>query len=122
MNNKGNQFRVSNKIDINKNIAIEGVTFIRKGCIFHSGGGSGGHYVYGAYDKNGDPDYIIDDLNSADASNVFNQNGWVSTMCLYERVISSLPNPGGGGKRQRKSRRNRNKSKKSKKTRRSQKN
>jgi hypothetical protein len=122
MHKNGNQFRVPNKIEISKNIAIEGVRFIRKGCIFHSGDGSGGHYVYGVYDQNGHPDYIIDDLNSANASNVFSQNGWVSTMCLYERDIHSGSNPGGGGKRQRKSRRNMNKSKKSKKTRRSKKN
>ena len=80
---KKNQTRV----EITREIDILGVKFTIKGCIFHSGDGQGGHYVYGVYDDTGNPHHVIDDLQIAErAQDVFNQNGWMSTMFLYKRV------------------------------------
>jgi len=80
---KKNQTRV----EITREIDIVGAKFIIKGCIFHSGDGQGGHYVYGVYDDTGNPHHVIDDLRIATkAEDVFNQNRWMSTMFLYRRV------------------------------------
>ena len=75
-------------VEISRGIVITGINFRRKGCIFHSGSGGGGHYVYGAYDAQGNPEYVINDIESYSSppEQVFSQNGWLSTMVLYERV------------------------------------
>ena len=79
---------------IDKNLTIDSKTFTIKGCIFHHiGGKDSGHYVYGAY-ENGNPAYVIDDLNNANADDVFNQKSWGVYVCLYELTPSKF----GGGK------------------------
>jgi len=53
--------RNKKKVVIDKEITIDKVQFRRKGCIFHVGTGEGGHYVYGSYDKDGEPNHVRDD-------------------------------------------------------------
>ena len=84
----GNFKKNQTRVEITREIDIVGVKFIIKGCIFHSGDGQNGHYVYGVYDDAGNPDHVIDDLKTVqNARDVFNQNGgWMSTMFLYRRM------------------------------------
>ena len=94
-NNAGQQEKNTTKIDITKEITINNVQFRIKGCIFHVGPVGGGHYVYGSYDKDGNPKHVRDDDKIIEASvgiapKVFAQDGYESTVCLYERVEAQL--------------------------------
>ena len=94
-NNDGQQEKNTTKIDITKEITINNVQFRIKGCIFHVGPVGGGHYVYGSYDKDGNPKHVRDDARIIEASvgiapKVFTQDGYESTVCLYERVEAQL--------------------------------
>jgi hypothetical protein len=96
-NNAGQQEKNTTKIDITKEITINNVQFRIKGCIFHVGPVGGGHYVYGSYDKDGNPKHVRDDdkiIEKPDgiAPKVFDQDGYQSTVCLYERVESQTQN------------------------------
>jgi hypothetical protein len=89
------------KIDITKEITINNVQFRRKGCIFHVGPVGGGHYVYGSYDKAGNPNHVRDDaeiipIEEDIASKVFAQDGYESTVCLYERIEDPTQTKKGG--------------------------
>jgi hypothetical protein len=90
------QEKNTTRIDITKEITINGVKFRRKGCIFHVGNAEGGHYVYGSYDKAGNPHHVRDDHRiipveeAGIARKVFIQYQYESTVCLYERVEPQL--------------------------------
>lgn len=82
--------RNETSVDITKVVQINGLQYRIKGCIFHSGSGLSGHYVYGAYDDQGNPQYVINDIQKSyqcKFDDVFGQtNGWLSTTYLYTRV------------------------------------
>jgi hypothetical protein len=81
--------RNTTPIEITSTITINGSNFRIKGCIFHSGSGGGGHYVYGVYDEVGAPAYVVNDIPTykIEFDDVFGQrNGWLSTMYLYVRM------------------------------------
>lgn len=83
--------RNTTPVDITKEVQINGSLYRIKGCIFHSGSGQSGHYVYGAYDEQGNPQYVINDIQTAghpcNFDEVFRQQkGWLSTTYLYTRV------------------------------------
>ena len=83
----GKMERNQTRVEITREIDIVGVKFRIKGCIFHSGDGKGGHYVYGVYDDAGNPHHVIDDLQKAqNVEDVFTQREWMSTTCLYRKV------------------------------------
>jgi ubiquitin C-terminal hydrolase len=78
-------------VDITKEVQINGSRYRIKGCIFHSGSGQSGHYVYGAYDEQGNPQYVVNDIQTAGHPCKFyevfrQQNRWLSTTYLYTRV------------------------------------
>jgi hypothetical protein len=76
-------------VDVTPTITINGSNFRIKGCIFHTGSGGGGHYVYGVYDKAGSPAYVVNDIPTykINFEDVFGQrNGWLSIMYLYVRM------------------------------------
>jgi ubiquitin C-terminal hydrolase len=87
-----NRTSYNTKIEIDKEITINGVNYRRKGCIFHTGNTGGGHYVYGSYDKDGKPNHVRDDAEIISvrepgiAGRVFIQFRYHATVCLYERV------------------------------------
>jgi ubiquitin C-terminal hydrolase len=110
------------KIDVNNEITINNIKFRRKGCIFHVGPVGGGHYVYGSYDKAGNPNHVRDDsaiipFGEGIAPKVFAQDGYQSTLCLYERIEDQNQNqnqtqPNKGGSSQTKKRKHKNKKRK----------
>jgi hypothetical protein len=104
------------KIDITNEITIDKVQFRRKGCIFHVGNAEGGHYVYGSYDKAGNPNHVRDDAAIIQSPNgiapkVFAQDGYESTLCLYER-IEDQTQPMKAGSTKTKKRKHKNKKRK----------
>ena len=114
-NNDG-QEKNFKKIDITKEITINNVQFRIKGCIFHVGPVGGGHYVYGSYDKDGNPKHVRDDAQIIEkpdgiAPKVFEQDGYESTVCLYERIEDQIQT-NKGGSIQTKKRKHKNKKRK----------
>ena len=114
----GQQEKNFTKIDITNEITIDKVQFRRKGCIFHVGPVGGGHYVYGSYDKDGVPNHVRDDAQIIEkpdgiAPKVFEQDGYESTVCLYERIEPQTQNQTNkGGSTKTKKRKHKNKKRK----------
>jgi hypothetical protein len=116
----GQQEKNFTKIDTTNEITIDNVKFRIKGCIFHVGPVGGGHYVYGSYDKAGKPNHVRDDAAiiqypNGIAPKVFDQDGYESTLCLYERIDPQAPTqiqPTLGGSIQTKKRKHKNKKRK----------
>ena len=89
--------RNEKKVEIDKEITIDSVRFRRKGCIFHVGTGEGGHYVYGSYDKDGEPNHVRDDnlityKNQADETARINAQGPTNVLKYYNNYQSTDPN------------------------------
>jgi ubiquitin C-terminal hydrolase len=108
--------RNEHKVEIDNEITIDKVQFRRKGCIFHVGTVEGGHYVYGSYDKAGEPNHVRNDAAIIQYPNdiapkVFDQDGYLSTLCLYER-IEDQTQPTLGGSTKTKKRKHKNKKRK----------
>ena len=82
--------RNTTPVDITQIVQINSSQYRIKGCIFHSGSGQSGHYVYGAYDDEGNPHHVINDIQTSypcKFDEVFRQQkGWLSTTYLYTRV------------------------------------
>jgi len=94
--NAANQVKLQNKVLIDKEITIDDIQFRRKGCAFHVGTGPSGHYVYGSYDKDGNQNHVRNDdriIEKPDeiVQKVFEQDGYLSTVCLYERIDPQAP-------------------------------
>jgi ubiquitin C-terminal hydrolase len=116
----GQQEKNFTKIDTTNEITIDNIQFRIKGCIFHVGPAGGGHYVYGSYDKAGNPNHVRDDAAiiqypNGIAPKVFAQDGYESTLCLYERIEpqpSTQTQPTIGGSTKTKKRKHKNKKRK----------
>ena len=110
--------RNEQKVEIDNEITIDKVQFRRKGCIFHVGTVEGGHYVYGSYDKAGEPNHVRNDAAIIQYPNdiapkVFDQDEYLSTVCLYERIEDQTQtHPTIGGSTKTKKRKHKNKKRK----------
>ena len=59
--------KIKNHVDINKLLIINNEKFKIDSCIYHTGKSTrSGHYIILIYDNNGEPSYIINDLNHTD--------------------------------------------------------
>ena len=75
-----NNKKLNYKIKPNKPLHIGSDSFQLKGCIVHSGGTGGGHYVYLVFDDNGDPVKYISDSSVSDKDSSYTdylQNGYL---------------------------------------------
>ena len=75
-----NNKKLNYKIKPNNPLRIGSDSFQLKGCIVHSGGTGGGHYVYLVFDDNGDPVKYISDSSVSDKDSSYTdylQNGYL---------------------------------------------
>lgn len=68
-----------NKTSINPDptIQIDSIIFKLQGCIIHTGGTKGGHYVYLVFDDHGNPAFIMDDSRKRARDTTYLTNGYI---------------------------------------------
>jgi ubiquitin C-terminal hydrolase len=76
--------KIRTYINPDPTIQIDRIIFKLQGCIIHTGGTKGGHYVYLVFDDNGKPYKIIDDSRIIKSNNNYLTDGYIY---YYRRQI-----------------------------------
>jgi len=76
--------KIRTSINPDPTIQIDSIIFKLQGCIIHTGGTKGGHYVYLVFDDNGNPAFIMDDSRKREPDTTYLTNGYIY---YYRRQI-----------------------------------
>ena len=80
--------KIKNHVNINKLLIINNEKFKIDSCIYHTGEStSSGHYIILIYDDNGEPSYIINDLDHADREVNEENIQRNAYLLLYKKVL-----------------------------------